>query len=96
MQDCVTAVREAQSFGAPTVADDEMAQLGELGERLAVLVDTFHLYASMLERFRNADRQPPQSRPAADVANYERYLLRCRADLRRAMQDLVAALHAND
>jgi hypothetical protein len=98
IQDCVMAVDEAQRLGALIAPDDEAApHVEEVATRIAAVVDTFHIYASMLKRFRSADQTavvPPQSRPLAAVADDERLLLGCRATLRESMQQLIAALQS--
>ena len=76
----------------------EIAHVEGLAARVTGVVDAFHMYASMLERFRRiyeAVGVPPQSQPLAAVADDERVLLSCRAALRRAMQQLIAALQAD-
>jgi hypothetical protein len=77
----------------------EIARVEGLAARVTGVVDAFHMYASMLERFRKiheAMEVPPLSpQPLAAVADDERVLLSCRAALRRAMQQLIAAIEAD-
>jgi hypothetical protein len=75
---------------------DEVAHIEEIATGLAVLVDAFHIYASLLERFRSANRPapglPPQSLPLSVVADDERILLSCRAAVRSSMKQLITAM----
>ena len=89
VQDCVTAVDEAQQLGA-LVAGGEAAHLEELAARVASLVDAFHLYASILGSFR--DIQEGLQAALLATVDDERVLLRCRAELRKSMQNIIGAL----
>jgi hypothetical protein len=90
VHDCVTAVDEARQLG-PLVANGEAAHVEELAARVASLVDAFHLYASILGSFRNI-HENPQPAPLLRCVDDERVLLRCRAELRKSMQNLIDAL----
>jgi hypothetical protein len=90
VQDCVTAVDEAQQLGA-LVANGEAAHIDELAARVASLVDAFHLYASILGSFRNI-HEGPQPAPLLATVDDERVLLKCRAELRKSIQNLISAL----
>jgi hypothetical protein len=95
IQDCVTAVDEAQRLGTLIVRSGEAAHVQEIAAKVARLVDAFHLYASTLGRFRNvyeATGSEPQAGPLIAAADDERVLLKCRAELRRSMQHLIGAL----
>jgi hypothetical protein len=96
---CVEAVGEARRLEVLTAASDELANVEKMAVRITAIVDAFHMYASMLERFRRIHQTamvlPPQSRPLADFAEDERILLSCRATLRKSMQELIATLEAD-
>jgi hypothetical protein len=96
IQSCVTAIDEAQRLEVLIAHSDEVAHVAEIAAGIATVVDSFHMYASMLERFRGikdaATGLPTQSGPLAAVADDERVLITCRAALRRSMQQLMAAL----
>ena len=95
IQSCVTAIDQADRLKASTAHSDQAAHIEEIAAGIATVVDSFHMYASMLERFRNnndtAAGLPPSGSLAA-VADDERVLLTCRAGLRRSIQHLIAAL----
>jgi hypothetical protein len=79
------------------IGDDELTPVKEIAAKIAAVVDSIHIYASMLKRFRSSQiaiGPPPKPEPLAAVADDERALLRCRADLRESMQHLIAALQA--
>jgi hypothetical protein len=99
IQDCVKAVEEARRLEALIVQSDEVDQVEEIAESIAAVVDDFHMYASVLEKFRKANRTairlPSQSEPLAAVADDERVLLSCRAALRGSMQHLIATVRAD-
>jgi hypothetical protein len=93
VQGCVTAVHKALSLEALTVHSDERVHVEQVAAKIARVVDAFHIYAGMLERFRQADEMElPQLRPLAAVAEDERVLLACRVAVRRSLQQLFAAL----
>ena len=96
IQSCITAIDEAQRLKALIAHSDEVAHVEEIAAGMAGVVDSFHMYASMLERFRGtkdaAAGLPTQSAPLAAVADDERVLLTCRAALRRSIQQLISAL----
>jgi hypothetical protein len=99
IQDCVSALDEAQRLETLVADDGDLAPVQEMAARLATVVDAFHIYASMLKTFRS-NRQaalgPLSSpEPLAVTAENERELLRCRADLRESIQQLIAALRAD-
>lgn len=99
IQDCVKAVEEARELEALVVQRDEVDHVEEIAESIAAVVDAFHMYASVLEKFRNANRTaiglPSQSEPLAAIAEDERVLLSCRAALRESMQHLIATVRAD-
>lgn len=99
IQDCVKAVEEARSLQALISQSEEVDQVEEIAESIAAVVDAFHMYSTMLEKFRNANRTgirlPSQSEPLAAVADDERVLLSCRAALRGSMQHLVATVRVD-
>jgi hypothetical protein len=92
------AVDEARRLEALTAPSDEASpDLEKVAAKIAAVVDAFHMYGSMLKRFRSSDQAamvPTQSRPLAAVADDERVLLSCRATLRESMQQLIASLQA--
>lgn len=96
IQNCVTAIDEAQRLKALITHSDEVANVEEMAAGMASVVDSFHMYASLLERFRGtkdaATGLAKQSEPLAAVADDQRVLLACRAALRRSMQQLISAL----
>lgn len=99
IRDCVEAIDEARRLEVLIGRGDEVAHVEGLAARVTAVVDAFHMYASMLERFRKTHQTamvpPPQSQPLAAIADDERILLSCRAALRRSMQQLIAALQAD-
>lgn len=95
IQDCVTAIDIALQSEALTARSDKVAHVTEIATKVAAIVDAFHIYASMLERSRKSGQVTigsPRPGPLAAVADDERVLLSCRADLRESMQQLIAAL----
>lgn len=95
IQSCVTAIDEAERLKASTAHSDQVAHIEQIAAGIATVVDSFHMYASMLERFRNNNDTltgVPPSGSLAAVADDERVLLACRAALRRSIQQLIAAL----
>jgi hypothetical protein len=97
IQECVTAIDEAQKLGALIVRSGEAAHIEEIAARVASLVDAFHLYASLLSKFRSVhetSEPEPQPGPLNATADDERVLLKCRAGLRRSMQHLIGALRS--
>lgn len=95
IQSCVTAIDEAEKLKASTAHSDQVAHVEEVATGIATVVDSFHMYASMLERFRkNNDMATslPMSGSLAAVADDERVLLTCRATLRKSIQQLIASL----
>jgi hypothetical protein len=95
IKDCTAAINEAQRLAKPITRSDEVAHVEEMATGMAAVVDSFQIYASMLERFRSADEAASgQSQPGslAAVADDERVLLSCRVALKRSMQQLVGAL----
>lgn len=99
IRDCVGAIDEARRLEVLIGRGNEVAHVERLAARVTDVVDAFHMYASMLERFRRTYQTvmvpAPQSQPLAAVADDERVLLSCRAVLRRSMQQLIAALQAD-
>jgi hypothetical protein len=99
IRDCVEAIDEARRLEVLIGRGDEVVHVEGLAARVTAVVDAFHIYASMLERFRRIHQTamvpPPQSQPLAAVADDERVLLGCRAFLRRSMQQLAAALQTD-
>jgi hypothetical protein len=96
IQDCVRSIHKAQALETLTAHSDERAHLQEVAARIAAVVDAFHIYASMLERFRS-DAEPapgelPSARPLTALAEDEKVLLSCRAAVRKSMQQLFTAL----
>jgi hypothetical protein len=96
IQDCVTSIHKAQALETLTAHSDERAHLQEVAARIAAVVDAFHIYASMLERFRNnaepAPGELPSARSLTALAEDEKVLLTCRAAVRKSMQQLYTAL----
>ena len=96
IQGCAAAVRNAQSLEALMARSDEVAHIEEIAAGIDGLVDAFHIYVSLLERFRRADKLtpvlPPRSHPLAAVADDERTLLGCRVALRSSIKQLTTAL----
>jgi hypothetical protein len=102
IQNCVVAIDEAQRSTTLLAQSSEIAQVEEISEKIGAVVDTFQVYASMLERFRGADEvaeaaAPPtaQSGSLAGIAADERVVLSCRSAMRNSMQQLIAALDAD-
>ncbi len=101
IQDSVTAVDEAQKTKALLAHSGEIAHVEEIADKIAAVVDSFQMYASMLERFRSADeanRVAPaaaQCGSLAAVAADERVLLNCRAAVRSSMQQLIGVLQTD-
>lgn len=97
IQDCVTAIDTVLQSEALTARSDKVAHVTEIAAKVAAVVDAFHMYASMLERSRSVSQAAigsSRSGPLAAVADDERVLLSCRADLRESMQQLIAALQS--
>ena len=95
IQDCVTAIDEAQRLGTLVVRSGETAHIREVAVKVASLVDAFQLYASMLGSFRStheASRSEPQLGPLIAAADDERVLLKCQGPARKSMQHLIGAL----
>jgi hypothetical protein len=94
VEECVAAVYQARSVEALAAHSDEKVHVEQVARKMAAVVDAFHIYAGMLERFRQADQPElsPQLRPLAAVADDERVLLSCRAAVRNCLQQLSAAL----
>jgi hypothetical protein len=93
----VTAIDTVLQSEALTARSDKVAHVTEVTAKVAVVVDAFHMYASMLERSRSASQSAigsSRSGPLAAVADDERVLLSCRADLRESMQQLIATLQS--
>jgi hypothetical protein len=95
IQGCVRALTEAQGLRAQIARSDEIAHVEEMATGMVGVVDTFQIYASMLERFRCADETASPSGPLAAAADDERVLLNCRAALRKSMQQVMAALRVD-
>jgi len=78
--------------------EDELTPIKEIVAKMPAVVDAFHIYASMLKTFRSARQvaigPPAPPEPLTAAADNERELLRCRADLRESMQQLIAVLQA--
>jgi hypothetical protein len=93
VQATVAAVHQALSLEALAVHSDERVHVEQVAAKIARLVDAFHIYASMLERFRQED-QPDltPSRPLAAIAEDEKVLLACRVAVRKSLQQLYGAL----
>ena len=97
----MTAVDEAQKTKALLAHSGEIAHVEEIADKIAAVVDSFQMYASMLERFRSADeanRVAPaaaQGGSLAAVAADERVLLNCRAAVRSSMQQLIGVLQTD-
>jgi hypothetical protein len=96
IQECTTAIQEAEKSGKQIAETDEAAHVANVAEHLEAVLDAFQMYARMLETSRGASRavagQPRQARPLAAVAEDERTLLSCRADLRESLKELIASL----
>jgi hypothetical protein len=75
---------------------DEVAHIEEIAAGIYGLVDAFHIYVSLLERFRAADKptpvMPARSHPLSAIADDERALLSCRIAVRSSIKQLIAAL----
>lgn len=96
IQDCVSAFDQAQRLEA-LIGDDELTPVKEIAAKMAAVLDSFHIYTSVLKRSRSAQIAMgplPKLEPLAAVADNERALLNCRSDLRESMQHLIAALQA--
>jgi hypothetical protein len=95
IQDCVKAIHDAQET-SPEVRTGVRAQLDDIATRLAQVVDDFHIYASMLERFQHSNRrivgESAQSRALSSIAEDERLLISCRGALRASIAGLTAVL----
>jgi hypothetical protein len=99
IRDCVKEVSETQRFGAEITHSDQIASVEEIASLLAAVGDAFHLYASMLERFRSAEAGTglsPQPRPLVAVAEDERLLVSCRVALRGSLQQLISVLQTDN
>jgi hypothetical protein len=70
---------------------DEVAHIEEIAAGIDALVDAFHIYVSLLESFRRADK-PARSRPLAAIADDEKTLLSYRVAVRSSIKRLIAAL----
>jgi hypothetical protein len=95
VQDCVTAIDTMLQSEALTARSDEVAHVTAIAGKVSTIVDSFHMYTSMLERSRRAGQAAigsSRSGPLTAVADDERVLLSCRADLRESMQQLIAEL----
>jgi hypothetical protein len=93
IQGCVAAVDTLLRSHA--LNGEEAANLTDIAAEVPAVLDAFHLYASMLDRYRKANRAAsgsPRPGPLAAVADDERVLLGSRADLRESMQRLIAVL----
>lgn len=98
IQDCVTAVDEVQASKTLLAHGGEIAQVEEIADKLATVVDSFQMYASMLERLRASDKEAVgggQSGSLADVAADQRVVVNCRAATRNSIRRLIAALQAD-
>jgi hypothetical protein len=95
IQDCVKTIHNAQET-SPEARTGVRAQLDDIATRLAQVVDDFHIYASMLERFQRANRrivgESAQSPALSAIAEDERLLISCRGALRTSIADLTAVL----
>lgn len=94
IQECVASVHQARGLEALAAHSDEKVHVEEVAARIAGVVDAFHIYASMLERFRQGEEPGLllQSRPLAAVADDQRVLLSCRAAVRNSLQQLFDTL----
>jgi hypothetical protein len=100
IQACVKGISTVRSPANWSAGDAEAAQASEIATQLAAVADAFAMYASMLEKSRIANHAEPglapTPRPLAAVADDERLLLNCRVALRRSMQELIAAVAADN
>jgi hypothetical protein len=95
IQECVTATSMILESETLAARSDELADVAEIAAKVTAVVDTFHMYAGLLEKSRRASLVAfGGARPGslASVAEDERVLLGCRADLRDSMRQLIAEL----
>jgi hypothetical protein len=95
IQESVTATDMILASETLAAQGDELAHVTEIAAKLSTVLDTFHIYAGLLERSRRSSLVAfgaARSGPLAAAAEDERVLLGCRADLRDSMRRLAAEL----
>ena len=95
IQECVTATNMILESETLAARSDEFADVAEIAAKVSVVVDTFHIYVGLLEKSRRASLGAfgvARAAPLAAVADDERVLLGCRADLRDSIGQLTAEL----
>jgi hypothetical protein len=95
IQECVSATTMILDSETLAARGDELADVAEIAAKVSAVVDTFHIYAGLLEKSRRASLVafgPAQPGPLAQVAEDQRVLIGCRADLRESMRQLTREL----